>query len=253
LKAEAPNDVWSADYKGEFRLASGPYCFPFTLSDAYSRYLLSCRAQSSTSLLGAKSALTEAFRRYGLPWAIRTDNGTPFVGHGISGLSQLGVWWIKLGILHQRIAPGRPDQNGRHERMHRTLKAEATRPPEGSNDAQQTRFDAFGYEFNHERPHEALEQRTPASLYQPSPREYPERIAGPEYPAHFERRKVDAGGHFKFRGRSLFIAHPLANEWLGLIEMDEDVWSIRFYNQELGRLNPRAGTFVIKVSTMSPV
>lgn len=253
LSAGAPNDVWAADYKGEFRLSSGPYCYPFTLSDAYSRYLLSCRAEASTSLLGTKAALTEAFRRYGLPWAIRTDNGTPFVGHGLSGLSQLGVWWIKLGIVHQRIARGRPDQNGRHERMHRTLKAEATRPPESSNETQQGRFDAFEHEFNHERPHESLDQETPASRYVRSFRDYPERIAPPEYPAHYELRKVDAGGNFKFRGRSLFIAQPLAEECLGLIEVDEDLWSIQFYDHELGRFNPRTGNFVIKVSTMSPV
>lgn len=253
LQAQAPNEVWTADFKGEFKLAGGPYCYPFTLADAFSRYVLTCRAESGTSLQGAKGGLVEAFRRYGLPRAIRTDNGTPFVSHGLSGLSQLGVWWIKLGIRHQRIPKARPDQNGRHERMHRTLKAEATRPPEDSFDKQQGRFDAFCREFNLERPHEALGHRTPASFYEPSPREYPERIAPPEYPAHYERRKVNANGHFKFRGSTLFIAHPLAGEHLGMVEIDDDLWTICFYDHELGRLNPRSGNFVIKVSPMSPV
>jgi hypothetical protein len=234
-------------------LASGPYCYPFTLTDAYSRFLLACRAEDSTNLEGTRRGLVEAFRRYGLPRAIRTDNGTPFVGHGLSGLSQLGVWWIKLGIVHQRIDRGRPDQNGRHERMHRTLKRETTRPPEASTDAQQNRFDVFRHEFNHERPHEALDQETPASTYERSSREYPERIAAPEYPLFYEVRKLDINGRFKFRGHSVFSAHPLAYETIGLVEVDDDLWSLRFYDHELGRLNSRTGTFIIKVSPMSPV
>lgn len=253
LEAAAANDVWSADFKGEFRLASGPYCFPFTLSDAYSRFLLSCQGEPSTSLEGAQRALVRAFREDGLPKAIRTDNGTPFVGHGLSGLSQLNVWWIKLGIAHQRIARGRPDQNGRHERMHRTLKAEATRPPAATFAEQQRRFDDFGRVFNQERPHESLGNRTPASIYETSVRTYPERIAKPEYPAHFERRTVDRSGHFKFRGFTWFLAHPMSGETLGLVEVDEDIWAIVFYSCELGRLNPSTGTLVLKVSTMSPV
>ncbi|MQA92188.1 MAG: transposase [Gemmatimonas sp.] len=201
-----------------------------------------------------KSALTEAFRAHGLPRAIRTDNGTPFVAsNSQSGLSQLGVWWIKLGIHHQRIPRGRPDQNGRHERMHKTLKAEATRPPEASFEKQQSRLDAFCDEFNQERPHEALDQQTPSSQYDGSPRPFPERLAPPDYPAHYEPRKVDAKGHFKFLGRSLFISHPLAGEHLGLVEIDDDLWTIRFYDHELGRINPRTGNFSIKVSPMFPV
>lgn len=253
LEAAEPNDVWCADYKGEFRLLEGVYCYPFTVSDASSRFLLLCEAESSTSLIGAKRALTKAFRRYGLPWAIRTDNGTPFVGHGLSGLSQLGVWWMKLGIEHQRIQPARPDQNGRHERMHRTLKAECTRPPEASFAAQQARFDAFGEEFNQERPHEALDQQTPASHYHASPREFPESVAPPEYPGHYEVRKVDGNGCFKFRGVSWFIAHPLTHELLGLVEVEEDIWSIQFYGHEVARLNPESGNYIVKVSPMSPV
>ena len=254
LQAEAPNEVWTADYKGEFRLLSGPYCYPFTVADAFSRYLLVCHSTASSSLEVTKSALTEAFRTYGVPRAIRTDNGTPFVAsNGLAGLSQLGVWWIKLGIRHQRIPPGRPDQNGSHERMHKTLKAEATCPPEASFEQQQRRFDVFCVEFNEERPHEALGQQTPASRYRGSSRPFPERLPLPEYPAYYELRKVDPKGHFKFRGRSLFIAHPLAGEQLGLVEVDDDVWSIRFYDHELRRLDLRTGAFSIKVSPMYPV
>ena len=253
LRVDAPNEVWTADFKGEFRLRSGSYCYPFTLADAYSRFLLCCSAQESTALQGVRTSLETAFRDYGMPQAIRTDNGIPFVGHGGTRLSRLGVWWIQLGIRHDRIARGRPDQNGRHERMHRTLKAEATQPPEASFGDQQDRFDAFVKEFNQDRPHEALGQQTPAMKYTRSNRSFPERIESPEYPAYFEPRKVDPNGGFKFRDRRYFLAHPLAGQWLGLVEIDSDIWSIRFYDFELGRINPRSGKRVINVSPMSPV
>jgi putative transposase len=253
LRTQAPNEIWTADYKGEFRLQNGQYCYPFTLADAHSRCLLACRAESSTSLAGARQALSAAFRTYGLPRAMRTDNGTPFVGHGISGLSSLTVWWIQLDIQHQRIAKGRPEQNGRHERMHRTLAAEATRPPERSFASQQRRFDIFLREFNQERPHEALQNRTPASLYEASPRAFPERIAPPEYPGHYEPRRVDRCGFFKFQGKRYFLAHPMQREWLGLVEIDNDLWSVRYYNHELGRITPSPGGFIINVLPMSPV
>lgn len=254
LKADAPNEVWTADYKGEFRLSCGPYCYPFTLADAYSRYLLLCRGTSTSTIDFTKRALTDAFRSHGLPSAIRTDNGTPFVSpNGLTGLSRLGVWWIKLGIHHQRIPKGRPDQNGRHERMHKTLKAEATRPPEASFSKQQSRFDAFCHEYNLERPHEALNQETPGSHYEGSDREFPEQLSAPEYPAHFERRKVSVVGAIKFAARPIFLAHPLAGEYVGLLEIDDDIWSIQFYNYELGRMNLRTGKISIKVSTMFPV
>lgn len=253
LQAGEPNEVWTADYKGEFRLSTGRYCYPFTLADACSRYLLACRAQSATSLAGAQEGFREAFRTYGLPRAIRTDNGSPFVGQGRSGLSTLLVWWIQLGIRHQRIPPGRPDQNGRHERMHRTLKAETTRSPGATLAHQQQRFDAFVAEYNEERPHEALGQQTPASRYECSPRPYPERIAPPEYPGHFERRKVDGSGRFKFARRVFFVAQPLASQWLGLREIEEDLWSVQYYDHELGRIDSSTGAFVVKVLPMSPV
>jgi putative transposase len=253
LYTQAPNEVWTADFKGEFRLGNGQYCYPFTLADAHSRYLLACQAENSTALAGVRHAMVATFREHGLPQALRTDNGTPFVGHGLSGLTALSVWWIKLGIRHQRIQKGRPDQNGSHERMHRTLKAEATRPPEASLAPQQCRFDGFRREFNDERPHEALDQYTPSSIYRGSTRPYPESLLTPEYPAHYERRKIDGNGHFKFRGHRLFIAHPLAGESIGLVEIDEDLWSVQFYDHELGRITPVNGNFFIKVSAMLPV
>jgi transposase InsO family protein len=253
LNVQAPNEVWSADFKGEFRTGDRKYCYPFTLADAYSRYLLSCRAQTSTHLQGVRKALVEAFRRYGLPQAIRTDNGPPFVGHGQTELTSLGVWWIQLGIRHQRIERRRPDQNGRHERMHRTLKAETARPPKSCLTEQQQRFDEFRAEFNDERPHESLGQTTPASVYTASARPYPETPSAPEYPGHFETRKVDAAGIFTFRQHRYFLARPLRKNWIGLLEIDDNVWSIRFYDHELGRINPRTGTLSIKVLPISPV
>jgi putative transposase len=241
LHTTAPNEVWSADFKGEFLLRNGRYCYPFTLADAHSRYLLSCTACRATELKGARAALIRAFRTYGLPGAIRTDNGTPFVGHGQTGLSTLSVWWTKLGIEHQRIPKRRPDQNGRHERMHRTLKAEATRPPEREPRSQQRRFDAFRTEFNQERPHEALAYETPADVYQPSPRRYPEQLPSPHYEGHWEKRKVGHGGAFKFRTKRIFVAEPLRHEWLGLEEVKDGVWSVYFHRLLIGRLHENPG------------
>jgi putative transposase len=164
LQAEAPNAVWTADCKGQFRTGDGCYCYPLTVADAYSRFLLSCSARLSTKQVEARPLFERLFREYGLPDAIRTDNGAPFATPAFCGRSKLSVWWLKLGIRHQRIEPGRPEQNGRHGRMHRPLKAEATRPPEHHQSAQQARFDRFCREYNEERPHDALNYRTPASL-----------------------------------------------------------------------------------------
>ena len=159
----APNDVWSADYKGQFRTGDGRYCYPLTVADGFSRYLLGCQALTSTASAEAKPIFTRLFHEYGLPRRIRSDNGVPFATTTLARLSKLSAWWVRLGILPELIEPGRPDQNGRHERMHRTLKAETTRPAAGSLAAQQRRFNVFREEFNHERPHEALDQETPAT------------------------------------------------------------------------------------------
>jgi putative transposase len=253
LRSEGPNEVWTADFKGEFRLGSGRYCYPFTLADAHSRYLLSCHAQEAITVRETRAALQEAFRSYGLPEAIRTDNGRPFVGIGRTGLSQLGVWWIQLGIRHQRIPRGRPDQNGRHERMHRTLKAEATCPPEVSIEAQQRRFDDFCHDFNQERPHEALGQQTPASCFRSSERAYPEQIEPPAYPGHYEPRLVSGAGMIRFQRHTFFVATPLAGEVLGLVEVEDGIWSIQYYDRELGRISTKQREPSINLLPLSPV
>jgi putative transposase len=237
LHAEAPNAVWTADFKGQFRTGDGHYCYPLTVADAYSRFLLSCSARLSTKQVEARPIFERLFQEYGLPAAIRTDNGPPFATPAFCGLSKLSVWWIKLGIRHQRIAPGRPEQNGAHERMHRTLKAEATRPPERHQGAQQARFNRFCQEYNEERPHEALDYRTPASVYRPSPRPMPAKLPAPAYPGHYLVRRVSNAGTFRFQKRQLFISDTLLQEDIALEETAEGVWSIYFYDVLLARLD----------------
>jgi putative transposase len=239
LHAGSPNEVWTADFKGQFRTGDGLYCYPLTVADAYSRYLLGCTARLSTKQVEAQPVFERLFREYGLPQAIRTDNGAPFATPAFCGLSKLSVGWIKLGIRHQRIEPGRPEQNGRHERMHRTLKAEATRPPEHNQATQQARFDRFCREYNHERPHEALGQRTPASLYHASPRQMPATLAEPEYPGHCLVRRVSNAGTFRFKSRQLFLSDTLLQEWIALEETGDGLWSIYFYDVLLARLDER--------------
>jgi transposase InsO family protein len=235
LVAAEPNAVWQADFKGEFRLGNGQYCYPLTVSDAYSRFLLACDCRTSTASVGALPVFQRLFAEYGLPAAIRTDNGAPFASPALGGLSRLSVWWIKLGIQHQRIEPGHPEQNGRHERMHRTLKAETTRPPAPDDRRQQARFDAFREEFNTERPHEALEQQTPSTQYRPATRTLPTCLPSPAYAGHLEVRRVGASGAIRWGGRSLFLSHVLEGEEVGLEEVDEATWSVYFYEVLLGR------------------
>lgn len=239
LQAHAPNEVWTADFKGQFRTGDGVYCFPLTVADAYSRFLLGCSARLSTKQVEARPIFEQLFQRYGLPEAVRTDNGAPFATPAFCGLSKLSVWWIKLGIQHQRIEPGRPEQNGAHERMHRTLKAETTRPPEQSQKAQQRRFDTFCHIYNDERPHEALGQNPPASVYRHSSRALPARIPEPEYPGHFLPRKVSNAGTFRFKHRQLFLSDTLLQETVGMEEVDEGIWAIYFYDVLLARLDER--------------
>lgn len=240
LETTAPHQVWMADFKGEFRLGDGQLCYPLTVSDAHTRYLLACFALPQPTCAGALPCFTQVFAQHGLPEAIRTDNGGPFSSTAVGGLSRLNVAWTKLGILHQRIAPGHPEQNGRHERMHRTLKAETARPPAADLTAQQQRFDAFLQEFNHERPHEALGQVTPASVHTPSPRPLPPTPPAPAYPGHFEVRQVKSGGEIRFRQQFLFISQALYGEAVGLAEETEGVWSVFYYHLLLGRFHERA-------------
>lgn len=239
LVTTAPNQVWGADFKGEFRLKNGQYCYPLTITDAHSRYLLACRALPSTRQKGAFAVFEVLFEQMGLPEAIRTDNGPPFATQALCGLSRLNVWWIKLGICHQRIAPGKPQQNARHERMHRTLKAETCLPPEREMEAQQGRFDAFQAEFNHERPHEALGGAVPASVYVASARAMPAHLPDPAYAGHCEVRRVSTAGMFRFKQRQLFISQTLSHEWIGLEEVADGLWSVYFYDVLLARLDER--------------
>jgi putative transposase len=197
----APNDLWSADDTGQFRTGDGQYCYPLTVADGCSRYLLGCQALDSTAVEGATPTFTRLFQEYGLPTPMRTDNGVPFATTTLGRLSRLSAWWVRLGILPEFIEPGHPQQNGRHERMHRTLKAETTRPAAGNLAAQQRRVNRFRGEFNHERPHEALDQQTPSACYAPSPRPMPDRLPPLEYPDRFEVRYVSANGGIRWNSR----------------------------------------------------
>jgi putative transposase len=236
---DAPNALWSADFKGQFRLGTGAYCYPLTIIDGYSRYLLACRGLETIATSSTRSVFEGIFRTYGLPDRIRTDNGPPFATCALGRLSALSVWWIKLGITPELIQPAHPEQNGRHERMHRTLKAEATRPPGATLRGQQRRFDHFQREYNDERPHEALAQLPPARHYHRSPRSYTGRLRPPEYPRHFETRYVSTNGGIRWHHRWVNVSHVLAEEWVGLDEVADGVWSVYFGPLLLGRLDER--------------
>ena len=235
----APNAVWCADYKGQFKTGDGRYCYPLTVTDGFSRYLLGCQGLGSTAVAEAQPVFTRLFKEYGLPLRIRTDNGVPFATTTLARLSKLSAWWVRLGILPEFIEPGRPDQNGRHERMHRTLKAATTRPAAGSLGAQQRRFNAFREEFNHERPHEALDQQTPATCYHPSPRPMPDRLPPLEYPDRFEVRYVSANGGIRWNRRWVNVSTVCVGEYVGLEEIDDGIWNVYFGPLRLGRLLER--------------
>lgn len=239
LVADEPNEVWCIDFKGEFVTGDRAWCYPLTVTDAFSRYLLTCRGLPSTAHDGAQPELRRLFAEVGLPRAIRSDNGCPFCSPGINGLSRLSVWWIKLGIEHQRIRPGNPQENGRHERMHRTLKAETARPPAQNAAAQQLLFDEFRHEYNEVRPHEAIGLRPPVSLWTPSPRPLPERIPGPEYAGHTLVRSVRQNGEIKFAGSMVFVSGVLSGERIALEEVDDGIWHIHFYDALLAAIDQR--------------
>lgn len=232
----APNDLWTADHKGQFRLGDGKLCYPLTVADSFSRYLLQVRSCASTGHAEARPGFERAFREYGLPARILTDNGPPFGSTAVVGLSRLAVWWLKLGIQVERITPGCPEQNGQHERMHRTLKAEATRPARANLKAQQRCFDAFRKDFNEERPHEALKQDAPAQHYRASPRPFTKETPGLDYPLFYERRQVRANGEIKWRGAPIFVSEILAGEPVGLAETADGSWSVYFGPVELGTI-----------------
>src|SRR5262245_8742289 len=235
----APNDLWSADFKGQFRTGDGVYCYPLTATDGFSRFVLGCHGLTSTAVEQAKPVFTRVFKEYGLPNRIRTDNGVPFATQTLGRLSQLSAWWVRLGIMPEFIEPGRPDQNGRHERMHRTLKAETTRPPAGNLAAQQRRFNTFREEFNHERPHEALDGATPAECYTPSPRPMPDRLPPLEYPDRFEVRYVSGNGGIRWNSQWVKVSTVCIGEYVGLEEIDDGIWNVYFGPLRLGRLHER--------------
>ena len=241
---DQPNDLWTADFKGHFRTRDGIYCYPLTVADQHTRYLLACQGLLSTKGVGVRPIFDRLFREYGLPSAIRTDNGVPFATTGIHGLSQLNVWWLRLGIQHQRTRPASPQENGAHERMHKTLKAGACRPPRATLGAQQRRFNVFRRQYNDERPHQHLRGRTPASFYRPSPRPYDARLLPIEYPGHFLVKRVTHAGTFRLKHKLLFIANALKTHHIGLEEINDGIWSIYLGSVLLARVDER--DFVIR-------
>lgn len=233
----APNDLWCTDYKGEFQLANKQYCYPLTVTDHASRYLLLCEAMESTREELAMTAFERLFRERGLPNAIRSDNGVPFASpNGLFKLSKLSVWWLRLGISIERIKPGHPQQNGRHERMHLTLKKEATRPAGANIFQQQAKFDAFVDEFNNERPHEALEMSFPAEIYTPATRVY-EGLPEPNYPYHDQTVMVTNCGRLCLHRKKINLTRSLAGQSVGIKEVEDGIWLVSFMNYDLGYID----------------
>jgi putative transposase len=236
---DAPNAVWTADFKGQFRLGDATLCYPLTIADGYSRLLLSCRALTSTAVAESRPVFVRAFQEYGLPQRIRSDNGVPFATTALGRLSALSVWWVRLGILPDLTEPASPQQNGRHERMHRTLKRECTRPPRHSRRAQQARFEQWRAEYNTLRPHEALADATPASHYTSSPRPYPRRLPLLDYPGHYEVRRVSRNGGIRWQCEWINVSQTLGGEHVGLVEIDDGEWDVYFGPLRLGRFHER--------------
>jgi len=254
----AANDLWCADFKGEFRLGNGQYCYPLTVTDHASRYLLLCEALQSTREELAITAFERLFREPGLPQAIRSDNGVPFASpNSLFNLSKLSVWWLRLGISIERIKPGHPQQNGRHERMHLTLKKETTKPPGHNSLQQQARFDAFVQEFNAERPHEALQMKRPADVYLPSRRSY-QGLPELHYPLHEREVLVTACGRICLHRKRINVSTVFAGQRVGIKEVDEGIWIVSFMHYDLGyidleqkTLQPLDNPFGPRLSPMS--
>jgi len=237
-----PNHVWTTDFKGHFRTGDRAYCYPLTLRDGFSRFVLCCDALRAPTGEATRRRFERAFAEYGLPDRIRSDNGVPFAGPGLGGLSRLSVWWIRLGIMPERIAPGHPEQNGSHEQFHAVLKADTARPPAATCAAQQQRFRRFIREYNEVRPHQALDDQPPISRYEPSRRALPRRLAPLDYPGHLEVRKVMSNGYIRWRGVPLFVGHPLAGEYVALEEVDDGIWTLHFATAALARYDERHRT-----------
>ncbi len=256
VQAEQPNDLWCIDFKGWFRTGDGVRVDPLTVEDASSRFLLACHGLRQPRGAQVRPVLERAFREYGLPWAIRTDNGPPFASVGLGGLSSLAVWWVKLGIIPERTQPGHPEQNGRLERLHRTLKEETANPPQPTWRRQQRAFQDFRSSYNQERPHEALGQQPPARCYQPSVRPYPKRLHSPEYDSAMTVRRVRTNGEMKWQGQLVYLSEALCGEPVGLTQQDERYWSIHFGPIQIGLLDNYANRTLhtpTLVLPMSPV
>lgn len=254
-----PNDLWCADYKGEFMLANRQYCYPLTITDFTSRYLIACEGLETTKEKYAFSTFERVFREFGLPQAIRTDNGVPFASaNSLFNLSKLSVWWLRLGIGIERIKPGHPEQNGRHERMHLTLKKEATKPSGENFLQQQAKFDDFIEEYNQERPHQALDMKCPAEVYKPSSRPY-EGLPNIEYPMHDKTVTVTSCGRICMNWKKINISHVFAGQQMGIKEVNDGIWLVSFMDYDLGffdfeskRLEPLADPFGSRLLPMSP-
>ncbi len=259
-RATAPNELWCADYKGEFMLTDRRYCFPLTVTDFASRYLITCDALSTTKEVYAFSVFERAFKDFGLPTAIRTDNGIPFAcPNSLFGLSKLSVWWLRLGINIERIKPGHPEQNGRHERMHLTLKTEATRPASENFLQQQVRFDEFIERYNQERPHQALDMKIPADLYTSSPRPY-KGLGDLDYPFHDWTATVTTCGRICYKRRKINLSTVFAGQKVGVKQVSDRIWLVSFMQYDLGyfdhetcRLEPIENPFSPRVLPMSSV
>ena len=253
-----PNELWCTDYKGEFRMGNDQYCYPLTVTDHASRYLLLCEALDSTKETLAFTAFEALFKERGLPWGMRSDNGVPFASpNGLFNLSKLSVWWLRLGIAIERTQPGNPQQNGRHERMHRTLKQETSRPAGQNSLQQQAKFDDFIDIFNNERPHEALDMKTPSEVYTPSTRQY-NGLPDVDYPFHDKTYTVTSCGRICMHRKKINISTALAGQTLGLKEVDDNIWLVSFMDYDLGyidleekSLQPLDNPFGPKVLPMS--
>lgn len=243
-ECKKPNAVWSADYKGQFYTKDGCVCYPLTISDNFSRYLIKCIGLPGPRYHETKAVFETAFEEYGLPDAIRTDNGTPFAGKSAGGLSRLSVWWIQLGITPERIDKGCPQQNGRHERMHRTLKYEALDPIAPNGKEQQKSFDWFHYDYNNYRPHEALGQQPPIKCYKKSIQPYVRKIQPPHYDLDYTVRKVKHSGEIKFKGKIYHLSKLIAKQPIGLKEMTDGMWHIYYYHYRLAMIDLRKNKII---------
>jgi hypothetical protein len=242
--ATAPNDIWCIDYKGQFRLGDGSYCYPLTITDNFSRFIVGCEGMGAICDEAAREVCQDVFRTHGIPAVMRSDNGVPFACNGLAGLTKLSAYWLRLGIKLERIRPAHPQENGRHERMHRTLKAETTRPARANLLQQQERFDDFVEEFNTLRPHEALDMKRPADVHVPSANKHPAFLPDPDYSTYDDVLRVGTQGLIHLPGRrQVHLTKALAGQLVGIREESEDRWLVSFMHLDLGYVEPRCNHF----------